>query len=54
VDWKSPLEQLNSYEALGIFRALEPADPFEVLAGVYPEEALAEMRALYQERLVAA
>ena len=55
VDWKSPVEQLNSYETLSVFRAATVADPFEVLADVYPAEALEQMRALYAAReLVAA
>lgn len=48
VDWKSPLEQLNTYEQLSaVHRGGETADPFEALAGVYPDEALEEMQAHY-------
>ena len=57
VDWKSPAEQLNSYaEIAAVFRAATTADPFDVLADVYPAAALDEMRALYATRaeLVAA
>jgi hypothetical protein len=56
VDWKSPAEQLNRYADLAaVYRAEVTADPFEALAGVYPAEALDEMRALYASReLVAA
>ncbi len=51
VDWKSPTEQLNSYETLAaVYRAADAADPFEVLADVYPAEALEEMRELYAAR----
>lgn len=55
VDWKSPTEQLNSYETLAVYRAAAVADPFTVLAEHYPAVALEEMRALYAAReLVAA
>jgi hypothetical protein len=55
VDWKSPDVQLNPYETLTVFRTDGPQEPFAALAGVYPEEALTEMRALYAAReLVAA
>ena len=55
VDWKSPTEQLNSYETLGVYRAASVADPFDALTGVYPAAALEEMAALYASRnLVAA
>lgn len=58
VDWKSPTEQLNSYHDLQIHRvaAADTTDPFEALAGVYPDEALEEMRQHYakQRELVAA
>jgi hypothetical protein len=56
VDWKSPAEQLNSYEMLGTYKATALLDPFEALAGVYPDEALEEMRDHYalQRDMVAA
>jgi hypothetical protein len=55
VDWKSPTEQLNSYDTLAVYRGSVCADPFEVLADHYPAAALADMRALYATReLVAA
>jgi hypothetical protein len=56
VDWKSPTEQLNSYEQLGVHRAVTTCDPFEALADVYPAVALEEMQAHYemQRELVAA
>lgn len=48
VDWKTPGEQRNTYEAVaGRWRGSEPADPFEALAGLYPTEALDEMAAHY-------
>jgi glycosyltransferase involved in cell wall biosynthesis len=55
VDWKSPSEQINEYEdILRALRAGPPADPFEELAGVYPDEALDEMRAYHGLVLAAA
>jgi hypothetical protein len=55
VDWKSPTEQLNAYADLAaVYRAAVTADPFEALAGIYPPEALEEMRAHYATNLVAA
>lgn len=56
VDWKSPLEQLNGYDTLSVYRAAATVDPFDALAGVYPDEALEEMRDHYalQRGLVAA
>lgn len=54
VDWKSPDTQLNEYAALRRYRGSEQPDPFDVLAGVYPDEALEEMQAHYERRLVAA
>jgi hypothetical protein len=50
VDWKSPTEQLNAYTELSIFKGFTEGDPFEALAGTYPEEALSEMRAHYGVR----
>lgn len=54
VDWKSPAEQLNSYEDVGRRRRQAIADPFAALADMYPADALEEMRALYERRLVLA
>jgi glycosyltransferase involved in cell wall biosynthesis len=57
VDWKSPGQQLNTYEAITLrYRrhAIVAYDPFEVLAGIYPAEALEEMQAHYARELVAA
>jgi hypothetical protein len=47
VDWKTRDVQLNSYASLRRHPGDEPADPFTELAGVYPDVALAEMRAHY-------
>jgi hypothetical protein len=56
VDWKSPVEQLNTYESLQVFGGSDAADPFEVLSETYPHDLLNEMREHYatQEGLVAA
>jgi hypothetical protein len=56
VDWKSPKEQLNTYESLQVFQGSDAADPFDILADTYPADALEEMRAHYaqQTRMVAA
>lgn len=54
VDWKSPTEQLNSYDAIGVrYRKVEAVDPFDALAGRFPDVALEEMRAHYDRALVA-
>lgn len=48
VDWKSPETQRNPYaEVAGRWRGSPPVDPFEALAGVFPDEALEEMAAHY-------
>lgn len=47
VDWKSPVEQMNGYDELGMYRAETLTDPFDALAGVYPAESLTEMREHY-------
>ncbi len=55
VDWKSDREQLNSYGSIAArHRIRETTDPFEALAGIYPAEALDEVREHYARRLVAA
>jgi hypothetical protein len=55
VDWKSPAEQLNRYADLAaVYRPTVTGDPFTELAGVYPDEAIDEMRAHYANQLVAA
>lgn len=50
VDWKSPGEQLNVYRDVSArFRnGTSPDDPFQVLAGVYPDELLADMHRHYE------
>jgi hypothetical protein len=48
VDWKSNDLQLNPYESLTFHRIFaNPQDPFEGLAGMYPDESLAAMAAHY-------
>lgn len=47
VDWKSSVGQLNSYPAVTAARSQHVADPFDVLADVYPSVALDEMRDHY-------
>jgi hypothetical protein len=58
VDWKSRSQQLNSYRDVSQHRALETGDPWEMLDGVYPADALREMRGYYRmtvpRKLVAA
>lgn len=49
VDWKSPDDvQRNPYAAVAArHRGSTPADPFDTLRGVFPDEALDEMAAHY-------
>ncbi len=48
VDWKTYEQQLNSYQVVTAMRGGEKvADPFAVLAGAYPEQALEEMEHYY-------
>ncbi len=48
VDWKSPGEQLNQYEAVKRLHHMEATeDPFGALATYYPDDALNEMRSYY-------
>jgi hypothetical protein len=47
VDWKSPGENLNDYAQVAVWRRDIADDPFEELAGVYPDESLQAMRELY-------
>lgn len=54
VDWKSPAEQLNSYDTLTVFRAAVTGDPFATLADYYPAAALEQMRAHYGVRAAVA
>lgn len=48
VDWKSPDEQLNPFDALRHFKSLDTGDPFDTLSDLFPAEALREMRAHYK------
>jgi glycosyltransferase involved in cell wall biosynthesis len=55
VDWKSPGEQLNTYQEIDArHRAEHHTDPFDALAGRFPVDAVEEMRGHYAARLVAA
>lgn len=54
VDWKSPAENINSYEGVSRWRQRHGDDPFEVLEGIFPDEALEEMQAHYARDLVPA
>lgn len=48
VDWKTPGQQLNPYQSVsGMHRELESGDPFEMLAGVYHDRVLRDMRRHY-------
>lgn len=52
VDWKSPDEQVTSYKSIvGRHRPIKKGDPFKLLAGRFPAEALEDMRALYEARV---
>ena len=52
VDWKIPSDQLNSYaDVTAIHRnAGTTGDPFELLDGLYPDEALEDMAIHYWQR----
>lgn len=58
VDWKSPVDQINSYDAVGMWKRAAVTDPWEQLAGLYDDDLLAEMRSHYAKasgrRMVAA
>jgi hypothetical protein len=54
VDWKSPEEQLNGYGDVSRWRSKDTGDPFEMLAGIFPDEALQEMAEHYSRTLVTA
>lgn len=54
VDWKSPCEQLNTFESCARYAEGGQADPFVALADVYPADALAEMASVYDRVEVAA
>lgn len=48
VDWKTYGANRNPYDEVAArHRGSRPADPFEILRGVYPDEALEEMAAHY-------
>jgi hypothetical protein len=47
VDWKSPDQNLNPYDTLNRHHAEYVGDPFDVLAGRYPDDALEDMRVHY-------
>jgi hypothetical protein len=53
VDWKSHGENLNPYDSLARHREELKRDPFVVLAGRYPAEALTAMQGHYYGALVA-
>ncbi len=54
VDWKSPDNQLNPYATLARHKMELTRDPFEVLRGRYPDDALDDMAAHYGQVAVAA
>ncbi len=54
VDFKSPGVQLNRYDSVTSLRSRSESDPFEELAGFYPEEAIEEMRRHYGVRAMVA
>lgn len=55
VDWKTSDEQINPYAGVtSVWRGQRAEDPFNVLAGIYPAEALEEMAAFYGVRELAA
>lgn len=57
VDWKSPSEQVTEYKnIIRRHHSVLLPDPFDVLEGVFPADALSEMEVLYASRseLVAA
>jgi hypothetical protein len=47
VDWKSAGENLNPYDTLARHKQELARDPFVILQGRYPAEALLEMEAHY-------
>ena len=47
VDWKSPGQNLNPYETLARHKQELRRDPFQVLAGRYPQDLLDEMAVHY-------
>jgi len=47
VDWKTDWANLNPYDSLARHRQELARDPFEILRGRYPTDALLEMEAHY-------
>ena len=54
VDWKTSGNQLNPYTTLSRHRSELKRDPFHILAGRYPADALEDMARHYDRGLVAA
>jgi len=55
VDWKSPSDQVTAYrEVVARHRSGDTGDPFDMLAGRFPEVALEEMRAHYAANVLVA
>jgi hypothetical protein len=49
VDWKTHGHQMNAYETVAArHHGLQAGDPFDLLQGIYPEEALHEMAGHYR------
>jgi len=53
VDFKSPGEQLNDWDAVSVWGIAEPRDPWETLLELYPDESVFAMRELYAARVPA-
>jgi len=55
IDWKSPDEQVTPYESVvARHGGVDLGDPFEVLSGLWPRDALDDMRSHYATGMVAA
>lgn len=54
VDWKTEGENLGTFAAWQPHRDTSCIEPFGMLAGIYPAEALEEMSMVYERKLVAA
>lgn len=51
VDWKSPDAQMNTYDQIArSHRGQKVTDPFDVLEGLFPDEALSDMWLHYEEQ----
>ena len=49
VDWKSPGEQMNTYRQISsMHRSVQHGTPFDLLKGLYPDQALEAMREHYR------